>query len=144
MHNTQKTAQIIIEKAQEQMLVSFSGVWNIVHPLPQIEPLLQRMQEPQVKTVFLQVRDLEAWDSSLLAMVVRLTNHAKLHNVQLDVSALPDGLQKLLSMSFKEHVNEQVIHEEIPAGFLGKISTSFQTIPLAIGNFLEFLGEICI
>ncbi len=143
MLNMHTSAQIIVKRAGEQLDVSFAGRWNIAQPLPPVEQLFKAMQEPQIKNVVLQVENLEAWDTSLLALVVRIVNFAKLNNVALDESALPDGLQKLLQMSFKIRNNEEVRHKARSAGFFNRIYAKFSAIPLAANEFFDFFGEIC-
>ncbi len=144
MLNMHSSAQITVERARDRLDVHFSGRWNIAHPLPQVDTLLNNMQEPHIKSVVFYADDLDSWDSSLLALVVRLVRHAQKCNITLDTSAMPDGLQKLMHMSFKEHVNEDVPHKTLSQGFFGRLNAYLESIPDSIGKFLDFFGEICL
>ncbi len=144
MLNLHSSAQITVEKASQQLNVYFSGSWNIAHTPPQVDVLLQNMQEPHVKRVVLYAQGLEVWDSSLLALVIRLVRHAKDYNVELDDSDMPEGLLKLMNMSFKVHANEDVRPKSTKTRFLSRFNAYLESIPDSFGNFLDFFGEICL
>ncbi len=144
MLNMHSSAQITVERASQQLDVYFSGSWNIAHTPPQIDILLQNMQEPNIKRVILHSHGLEVWDSSLLALVIRLVRHAQKHSVELDDTAMPNGLKKLMQMSFKVHANEDVLRKSTSQSFLRKFNAFLESIPDSIGNFLMFFGEICL
>ncbi len=122
--------------------MSFSGTWNITHSLPDVTPLLAAIQEPQIRQVLLQEEDLLLWDSSLLAMAVRLANFTKAQRKALDTSALPEGLQELLDMAFRVPQHEETIPSAKARSFKERLEQKADALQQSVSNFFEFFGEI--
>ncbi len=139
----QEHAEISIDYKQHLLEVNFSGTWKLSQPLPDATPLLHALQEPQISQIHLQAQGLDIWDSSLLAVLVRLIRHARAQNCTVDTSALPHGLQKLLDMSFRD-TEEKTASQKHKQSFLQRIGQKWVTMSQSFTDFFEFFGEVCI
>ncbi len=137
------TAHITVERKSAELIVSFSGTWNISLPSPDVAPLLTAMQEPHVRGLVFQEKDLLQWDSSLLAMLVRLIQHGKKQQLYLDSSHLSEGLQKLLHMAFRVQQEDVAPATESISLWQG-LKNSWQDTVRNYEQFLEFFGEIAL
>ncbi len=140
----QEYPEITITYKQDLLEVQLSGHWKISQPLPDITPLLHAMQEPQVAQVRLQTIHLQTWDSSLLTVLVRLVRQAKKCSCHVDVSSLPEGLQKLLDMSFRGNAPKPRTAEDSSSNFLYRLGKKWLATIHSFVEFLEFFGEICL
>ena len=135
-------AEITFQHVQESLTVTFSGTWNIAYSLPDVSRLVSAMQEPTVKIVIFLEKDLIAWDTSLLALLVRLVRQAKDNKLSYDDSQLSDGLQKLLAMVFRVEAHKDVQHKAISYGLIESLENAFNAIKNNVYEFLDFFGEI--
>ncbi len=136
------TAQITIERLGVELLVTFSGAWNITNSLPDVTPLFSAMQEPQYKRILFQEKDLLAWDSSLLALLVRIVKHGEDCKLTVDTSSLSQGLQKLLEMAFRVQMQQDMALETSDESLWQRIKNSKREMAESYNAFLEFFGEI--
>ncbi len=135
------TAHITIENTGSSLHVSFSGQWHISYSLPEVSPLLTAMQEPQVQRLIFHEKDLISWDSSLLALLVRLIRAAKEQQLRIDTSNLSKGLQKLLEMAFRVQ-QQDVNHAPIQYSLWERLKNGWEDMLQGYESFLEFFGEI--
>ncbi len=138
------TAQISFTTQGTNVVVQFSGVWNITHSLPDVSPLLAVIQEPHIKAVLFQAEDLTLWDSSLLALTVRLINFTKDQHKNFEVKDLPQGLQELLDMAFRVPEQEDTTPHVKHRTLRQRMEHSLDSTSESIHNFLEFFGEIAL
>ncbi len=138
------TAHISFSAEGANLIIYFSGTWNITQSLPEVKPLLLHMQEPHIQKLLFRVKDLDIWDSSLLAMTVRLLNAAKANNKICDTSNLPQGLQGLIDMAFRGEQHEEATPHQVPRTLQQRWKQFAQRTHQNIDGFLEFFGEIAL
>ena len=124
--------------------IIFSGTWRIrtLHLEP-FELLHQIETEPFAK-LELVAENLGQWDSSLLALVVRIVLLAKQRDIPYSVQELPQGLQNLLALALAVPPNTDASKSSLHRGLLASIANLFMAIPTAGKNVLSFLGEMTI
>ncbi len=137
-------AQISFTSTGGEIIVFFSGAWKMSQSLPDVTPLLTAMQQPHIKRVLLQEKDLGPWDSSLLALVVRLVRFAKDSHLTLDTSALPNGLQELLEMAFRVQKHEEAPPTTKKLSLFQRWDKFLEEVHTTLHDFLEFFGEIAL
>ncbi len=142
LHIMSNTAQISFASTGGEMAITFSGTWHITNSLPNVSPLLAALQEPHIKKALFLGKDLEDWDSSLLALMVRLVHFMREQNIILDATQLPHGLQKLLDMAFRVPKQEDMQRSMQPRSLFQRFSDYTDKVHNDIHNFLEFFGEI--
>jgi phospholipid/cholesterol/gamma-HCH transport system permease protein len=83
-------------QGQHQQL-SLAGDWAL-GKAPGAEQLCAALP-PDTHELVLVLDQLGHWDSSLASALLALIRHCQTHNIQLDTSAAPPGLQKLLKLA---------------------------------------------
>ncbi len=142
--NMSDIAQISFTSTGGEMTVFFSGTWKMSQSLPDVAPLLSAMQQPHIKKVLLQEKDLGPWDSSLLALVVRLVRFAQKTHISLDTKALPVGLQDLLEMAFRVQKHEETGSQSKKLSLFQRWDLFLENIHATLYAFFDFFGEIAL
>ena len=125
------TAQIVI-----------SGVWDIrtLHVAP--DAILQQIETGHFVSLELVTKDLGTWDSSLLAIAVRIVALAQRLDIPCSTAALPQGLQNLLVLALTVPPNMEARKKSVRKGLLRTLYNLLVAIPSAINNVLTFIGDI--
>lgn len=79
-------------------LLRLSGHWTLAADRPDLEALW-RSRAGKPARLLLQVENLAAWDSSLLALLRRLQRLAAAEQRTLECQGLPEGVERLLAMA---------------------------------------------
>ncbi len=139
----EKPAKVSSHFEGAHIIITFSGTWNLKSEVPSTKEILRTLHEGKhIKNMILIAKDLEHWDSILLATLVKIQSLAKEKKYHIDLSQLPEGLQKLMHMatavSNADDVNPHTKHKNI----LEKFGEKVYEIPKTIGNVLAFIGDI--
>ncbi len=123
------------------MHVILSGTWHMAQALPRVDELFQALHKNATRSLSLHVHELGSWDSTLLAFVVRVVRYGKEHAISVAVDELPEGLQKLLSMSFAVAAKDGSVRDRQQHGFLSRLGAAALAVPRAVGDVTTFVGE---
>ncbi len=125
------------------IIITFSGTWSIKSHVPNIEEVLRALNEGKhIKNIILMTKDIEQWDSILLANLVKIKTVAQKKNCLVDLSNLPDGLQKLMHMAFAISNADTVTPHTKHKNILEALGEKAYEIPKTIGNVIAFIGDI--
>ncbi len=138
----ENNAQISIKNNAAQVDVNFSGNWNISKAQPSTTAVINAIKQPHIKSINLTANNLESWDSSVLAIAVRIVKHAKEHNIQLNPNNLPNGLQKLIHMAFTVPAQEEANRVHTKESFLENIGSTAMQLPKTFNDGISFIGEV--
>ncbi|MET0585295.1 MAG: STAS domain-containing protein, partial [Candidatus Binatia bacterium] len=80
--------------------VKLAGAWRLRDGLPSAS-LLERELDgaPRIKSVAFDTKELESWDSSVLAFLVDISALCRQRGIQMDTAGLPSGLHRLLNLA---------------------------------------------
>jgi len=135
---TDAPARIAVEGEAEGRTVRLAGDWRLGGAAPAVGDVGARLRG--ARTVTFDARELGAWDSSLLSLLLRLDKACKAQGIAVDPAGLPEGVRGLLKLATA--VPEQETHrQERRAPFLerlGRLTLALWTDTLAI---VTFLGE---
>ncbi len=137
-------AQISITPANTTISINFSGVWSISKVQPNASAIFDVLKQPQVKNIELTADKLDNFDSSLIALVVRITKHAKKHKQNIDNKALPAEIIKLLAMALTVPAQEEATRTHVRENFLARVGSAFLNLPKAVKNATSFVGEVAL
>lgn len=116
-----------------------SGSWTLALRKPELNDVWrQGGRLPEQLTVQVAV---EAWDSSLLAVLRRLQRLADEQEVALDLQGLPDGVERLLEMAASPSTQAQ----EAPPpeyGWVARVGLGAQNVTEALKQSCIFIGEV--
>jgi phospholipid/cholesterol/gamma-HCH transport system permease protein len=84
---------------------------------------------------------LGAWDTGLLALLVRLEQAATARDVQIDRSGLPEGARRLLALAESSPAREDARRDAGKAPWLDRVGASTIAAAESAEDSVEFLGE---
>ncbi|MFN0243925.1 MAG: ABC transporter permease [Planctomycetota bacterium] len=130
-----------LERTGDDLVVRLSGVWRLALPRGSIDALQREIVERPPRRVAFDARAIRAWDSGLVALVRRVRALAAERSIAIDVSGLPDGVQRLLHLA--EAVPEAlgVAPKTASPAPLARIGTAVLGARARLLDVLEFLGE---
>jgi phospholipid/cholesterol/gamma-HCH transport system permease protein len=136
---------VIDRKDDDVLLIRLAGRWVLGSGFPSaaaVETELER--EPRPSRITFDARQLDVWDSSILAFLARVSQAGREQGVALDTSALPTGLQNLLGLA--EAVPEPAgARKELGApAFLERLGRGALSAVAALGEVLPFVGNMAV
>ena len=124
------------------MRVHFGGVWRLDGQRPDTAPLFAALAQPDVDSVTFDCAPGLDWDSSLLAVLVRLVEQARARKLRLDLDTLPRGLRGLVDLAFAVPPRPGSRRSAGPTGFVTAFGAALLEFPQHARNYVEFLGEV--
>ena len=103
--------------------------------------LLQNKLSGGIKTIKFEAQNLQNWDSSLLLIIFKTIEIIKSRNLDYDLSALPQNLQKLIKLAFS--VDRKPEHNsEIKLNFFANIGFNTITLFNTIKKFFYYMQDV--
>ncbi len=133
-------ATLEVERSAEHSLaIRLVGEWKLGQSLPAVEEIFGQAQDG-VRRITFDASAITAWDTGLVAFLVRVIQQSETREIETDRSGLPEGVRRLLALAFA-----------VPETKTGKRETKDRLLARigkrAIGaaqetrNMLAFLGE---
>ncbi|MDY7220063.1 ABC transporter permease [Denitrificimonas sp. JX-1] len=134
-----KLAVLDWDHSGEQPVLQVSGHWTLEQRKPELVDVWRRGGRlPEQVGVQIAV---EAWDSSLLALLRRLQRLAGEHKVTLDMQGLPDGVERLLEMAATPSTQAQAA-DNPEYGWVSRIRLHTISVGRAVARACTFVGEV--
>jgi phospholipid/cholesterol/gamma-HCH transport system permease protein len=136
-----EACEISFEDAADHTLrVRLLGSWTMGAELPPPDEVFRQAEERGARRIGFDARELRAWDSVLLAFLLRLREWSDRAQVESDPSGLPEGVTRLLDLA--TGVPEVEARREAPAGsFLERVGRAGSDFWDGTRDVLEFLGQ---
>ncbi|HJD96899.1 ABC transporter permease [Mailhella massiliensis] len=133
-----------IRKQPGELIVSVSGSWtgNTSGP-SSCEELTARALaalEGDVRSVRLLAPELEGWGSPLLAAFYAVAREASARGVEVDASALPEGMAPMLDMALAVPPRDTGVKKK-ETGFLEMVGDKCLAWPGITADVVNFIGE---
>ncbi len=134
-----KLASLDWDHGGETPKLLVAGNWTLDQRKPELNEVWRKGGRlPEQITVQVTV---DAWDSSLLALLRRLQRLASEQKVTLDLLDLPDGVERLLEMAASP--STQATEADKPDyGWVSRVGLSGQSVARAVANSCTFVGEV--
>ena len=134
-----KLASLDWDHSGEAPKLLVAGSWTLEQRKPELHDVWRKGGRlPEQVAVQVAV---DAWDSSLLALLRRLQRLANEQKVTLDLLGLPDGVERLLEMAASP--STQATEADQPDyGWVSRVGLSGQQVARALGNSCTFVGEV--
>jgi len=136
--------KLTVERTGSGLLIHVSGEWRLTRDLPPLLPVVREFEASPPRKVSYEALSLAGWDSSLLALVDKISRLCKQHKVEEDRGGLPAGVQALLRLSETVPENEGARAQPVPAGFVTQIGQELLDHLSGASDFLAFFGEVSI
>jgi phospholipid/cholesterol/gamma-HCH transport system permease protein len=134
---------VTIERlAPDALLIRLSGRWTLGQTPPSIGEIQRRVHaDPVVSRIAFDSRAITAWDSSLLTFLGEMIAEADRRHVRMDLSGLPNGVQRLLKLSAAVPARQDTTSSKYPPSVLARIGLAAAAMAAEAKGMVAFLGE---
>ncbi len=137
-------AQIQIRRPTENtLLVELVGNWRLQDPLPSMQELIRACRsDPLVQILRFNTQALERWDTGLITFLLKLRRLCAHKHIEIDVSGLPQGAQRLISLATAASEREgssQISVKESPVSRLGNKAIRTRD---GAHDMVAFIGDV--
>lgn len=137
-HWFQSEDYVVSTEKPDRGTLFFSGCWLQERKRP---PLGKLQIPPGILSLSVDCSRLESWDSSVLIYLRRLQRQCLSGKIVCELTALPDGMRRLLNLSssgIAPDLSEIQLHSD---GFVHRIGAFTWNLLVTIGDILSFIGE---
>ncbi len=120
----------------------FSGTWRLGSTPSNLETVLYTLEGKTPPAIELAAEELDSWDSSLLAVAVRMTEMARQGGFPCDDAALPEGARNLIRLALAVPRNADAKKHAAKTGFFAVIGNFVLGVPQTVNAILAFIGEL--
>ena len=142
MNTSSQIAEVRLEETQGVFDLHLLGNWVIDNQLPDTAFVFEKLAGSKTNTIDINTKGLGDWDSGLITFLVKLQNHADEKNLKLNLSALPEGAQRLLKLAFVVEEREGARKKDKKELIFTRVGKSFLATFERAKSLLTFLGEI--
>lgn len=128
--------------SDDTALLTLKGHWRATEGFQNFEDIEKIVTaDDKLKIIKLQTKNLEDWDTSLLAFLIKCDNLCRRRKITFDINDLPPNLQQLLLLSKRkfEHETIELPKEPPPLTSLGQSVVDFFK---GCKDVFSFLGEL--
>ncbi|MBM4152001.1 MAG: ABC transporter permease [Kiritimatiellaceae bacterium] len=130
----------VIHGSRGDAEIRFSGSFSLnAAPIPDAELLTPL--DTGIQSVRLVDQGITEWDSSLPVTVLRIKQHCQVRTIQIDLSGLPEGLQRLIHLAETVPARTDTRNQTRKPSVLTQIGLTSIKNWRAFVYFLSFLGE---
>ena len=126
----------------DELILHLSGDWLFQTGIPDIEPLLQKLPSLNPQTIKFSCEKLGRWDTGLMTFLIGLMQNCHESNIDVIRSSLPDGVQKLLQLSFATPERRGERREILGQPILAKIGNVTIEMHRSWTAMLTFIGDV--
>jgi phospholipid/cholesterol/gamma-HCH transport system permease protein len=123
--------------------IRFSGDFTLSGARPETRDALAAVEKGN-GTLRLLDEGIDSWDSTLMTVVMRIREEALRAERELDVSAMPEGVQRLLDLALAIPAREGAARKWRRKGILETIGLHAVTVAGEVTQGLSFLGETAV
>ena len=142
MNSSSQIAEIRLQEEHGVFDVHLLGDWVIENQLPDTEFVFEKLAGSKSSSIDINTKGLGDWDSGLITFLVKLRNYTDKENLKLNLSALPEGAQRLLNLAFAVEEREGARKSLKKESIFTRVGVSFLNVLDRAHSLLTFLGEI--
>ena len=125
----------------DTLLVRLAGHWLLRDGLPTVDELQQQLDTPpQVRQLAFETQDMTAWDTGLLTFLRQVWDFSKQHQLIVDQTGLPEGVQRLLALATAVPEREGTGRGSRRLSWLAQIGANTLAAWQGTQGILEFIG----
>lgn len=129
--------------APKVISICFGGTWSLTHMPENQGELVQTLETaPEDATVLFCTDELGDWGSTLITSIVAMVRVCKERNLETDMTALPEGIQRLVALAFAVPARDGAARSAKKTPFLERVGDKAIQIPQSIGHVVQFLGQL--
>jgi phospholipid/cholesterol/gamma-HCH transport system permease protein len=125
------------------LLVRLAGDWKLDKMLPSADQVQKEIGSgPKVQRVFLDARELTAWESGLLTFLIRVMDLCRQNAIEVDRTGLPEGANRLVDLATAVPERAGARKQAMRVPVLARIGDRAVKVWSGIADALSFLGEV--
>ena len=129
----------------DQLVVRLTGPWRMSGGVPDPQGVEQELaREPAPRRITFDAAGLGQWDSALLIFLGRVAELAGARQIQLDRSGLPQGVQRLLTLSEAVPERQGARGDAKRVGLLARIGLTAIDLGDGAREFVAFIGQLAV
>jgi phospholipid/cholesterol/gamma-HCH transport system permease protein len=92
--------EMTLERSRDgSLLIRLAGSWLLQDGLPSVEGVRRDVETHRPSRITFDTKDLGPWDTGILVFVVAVSSLGRRCSIDVDVTGLPEGLQRLLALA---------------------------------------------
>ncbi|MBK1667934.1 hypothetical protein CKO28_07780 [Rhodovibrio sodomensis] len=138
---TQAFQYDIEQSGADTLRLHLRGRWRIDAGLPDAAAAERALGQGGVRRVEVADAGMDTWDSALITFLLRLHAAGRERQVELDLSGLPEGARRLLSLSQAVPARTDSAQAKPREALLNRLGHAGVREARAVGETLNFIGE---
>ena len=134
-----KNPDIQLNQTSDKTEIILLGDWVIEQQVPDTAFVFR---ESKGKLIYINASNLGDWDSRLITFLVKLKKHALKQSIDLDLSTLPEGAQRLVKLAFAVEEREGARKHSKKKSIFTIAGSGVVDTYARIKSLLSFIGEI--
>lgn len=134
-----------LAEAGDTLVMRLRGVWRLGLPRPDTRAMERRLRAtPPPARLRIDGSGIEAWDTTLLAALLRIQRLCEERGVALDLRALPEGTERLLEIAHAVPPATPGTDRAAGPGLTARVGAWALALWDDIQDFLDFVGRVVI
>ena len=136
-----------VDQARADGVLRFTlrGPWTIAQGIVSSESIMgDAVASDRPQRIYVDGDAVSEWDSALVVFLTDLSERCRTLDLPLDLSGLPDGVQRLVALALAVPERSDAAHEDKVPGFVESIGLQVLSIYRGSGAMLAFVGEVLI
>ena len=134
----------------DALLIRLAGKWELGNGLASVTAVETELErQPRGSRISFDTRQLDRWDSSILAFLAQVSQASRKRGIALDVTGLTAGLNNLLGLAdavpepagARKELGAPPLLERVGRGALGAVAALGETLPF-VGNVAVASGRL--
>jgi phospholipid/cholesterol/gamma-HCH transport system permease protein len=131
------------QPATDCLLIRLTGGWSLKDGIPSIDEFNQQItDQPLIRQVRFDGREITQWDTSLLVFITRIIGQARQKGMAPDLKGLPEGVRRLMELAAAVPPKQDTGRDEGRVGVLAKIGAITLKYLQGAPEMARFLGEV--
>ncbi len=122
------------------LVIRLAGAWRLEAGLPSTELVERELDSDVPKRIGFDTEGLGRWDSGILTFLVAVSRLGRERDVDVDLSGLPEGLQRLVALAEAVPEKDDARGEETERQFVELLGEKALETHYLIWSDVEFLG----
>ncbi|MGB0908869.1 MAG: MlaE family ABC transporter permease [Nitrospirales bacterium] len=126
----------------ETLLVILVGSWKLQAGLPTFAETEKAIEaSPDLQRLTFDTRQVTTWDSGLVTFVLRILEYCSAHQIEVDRSALPEGVQRLVNLATAVPERQGAKRTISQNPWLARLGTGTMSVLDGAREMVTFIGE---
>ena len=120
--------------------IELTGNWRAGNALPSADDIIAAIDDAHCSRCAFRTESNFEWDSACMVRLFLCARHCERQHIELDISALPAGMQKLLSVALAVKPTRAQASPRV--GFLRQFRLGLLALKNPLFDFLGFIGAV--